>query len=105
MSNLTPSDFMVLGETITKQVNMAKVDFQNTKPQEDKIDMRDYGRLEGKVEQLADDMREIKLSVDELKSMMQTAKGGWKMMLTFVGVLTSLGAGVAWFLDYIKLKG
>ena len=67
------------------------------------INMRDYGRLENQVEQLAKDVHDLKLTVEAMSTMMQQAQGGWKAIMLVGGIAGALGAVVAWIATHVRI--
>ena len=76
--------------------------FEGLTVSEDHIDRRDYGKLEAKVEQLTKDMHEMRVTLREVRDMMNEARGGWRVVMLIGGVSGTLGAAVAWIASHIQ---
>lgn len=64
---------------------------------------RDIGRLEGsqaamkdQIEQMADDIKEMKEAIDHLVSIVDQGKGSLRTLFTLGTIAASIGAAVAW---------
>lgn len=67
------------------------------------IDLRDYGRLEAKVEQLIKDMDTLTTNVQAMRDLMEQSKGGWKMLAILGGLAGTIGGAIGWFLSHVKV--
>lgn len=67
------------------------------------IDPREYGQLEQQVAQLTVDVHQLRKTVDEINTLLQQTKGGWKALVVLAGFCGTISGGVAWFLTNIKL--
>jgi len=63
---------------------------------------RDYGRLETHVEGLLVEVSDLKKQVKEIHDMMQSAQGGWKMLMAVAGVVGALSGFGAWAVGHLK---
>ena len=68
------------------------------------IDRRDYGRLEAEVSQLRSDVHKLKETVEEMRDMMQQAKGGWRTALLIGGMSASVATAVTWIVAHVRLS-
>jgi hypothetical protein len=75
-----------------------------TKVEEDMIDPREFGRLEGAVAALKtelDDVKHKQSTMDEKLDLvldkLSEAKGGWKLLMGLGGAAATLGGAVTWF--------
>lgn len=66
------------------------------------IDPVEYGKLIQQVEQLGKDVHDMKAMMASMNDFMQQSKGGWKTIVLLSGVAGSIGAGIAWFVSYIR---
>lgn len=67
------------------------------------IDRREYGRMEAQVEQLTKDVHALKEAVENMRDIMQQARGGWMLMLMLSGLAGTVGAAIAWVVTQIKV--
>jgi len=70
----------------------------------------DIGKLEVEVQNLRDDIIDLKKLVEQLNTQMtkvtaqlSEAKGGWRMLMLLGGAAASLGAGVTWLITHMKI--
>lgn len=63
---------------------------------------RDIGRLEAKVEHLEKQVDSMAQKLDQLVSIAENARGGWKMLLAVGAAAGALGAFLAKFLLWLK---
>lgn len=63
---------------------------------------RDYGRLETQVEGLLVEVSDLKKQVKEIHDMMQSAQGGWKMLMAVAGVVGAISGFGAWVASNLK---
>ena len=70
----------------------------------------DIGKLEVEVQNLRDDIIDLKKLVEQLNTQMSKvtaqlseAKGGWRMLMLLGGAAASLGAGVTWLITHMKI--
>ena len=70
----------------------------------------DIGKLEVEVQNLRDDIIDLKKLVEQLNTQMSKvtaqlseARGGWRMLMLLGGAAASLGAGVTWLFTHVKL--
>lgn len=57
---------------------------------------RAFGQLEGKVDMLEIDMRELKSDIKFIRDTLAEAKGGWKTMIAIGAFAASIGSFVTW---------
>jgi predicted secreted protein len=76
------------------------------------IDPRDFGRLESEVEGMKELVRAqtvaittLTTQVNAIQLTLSEARGGWRMLLLVGGAGASLGAGMAWAIQYIGSRG
>lgn len=69
----------------------------------DTIDRRDYGKLEAQVEQLTEDVKLLKRTVEDMRDMMQQAQGGWRLIMMLSGIAGSIGAALSWAILHIRI--
>lgn len=67
------------------------------------IDMQAYGRMEQQVEQLTQDMLELKATVKAMNDLLQQSKGGYKTLVWLGGVAGAAGAAITWILTHMKV--
>ncbi len=67
------------------------------------IDRRDYGKLEAQVEQLTEDVRVLKVTVEQMRDMMQMASGGWRTIMMFSGVSATIAGTFAWIVAHVRI--
>lgn len=53
---------------------------------------RDIGRHDAEIDQLKNDMKDVKKDVHDIKAMLQEARGGWKTLLLLAGMSGAIGA-------------
>ena len=70
---------------------------------QDTIDRRDYGKLEAQVEQLINDMSDMKKNMQSMRDMMEQSKGGWKTMVYLGGIAATLGGAMNWLVSHVKI--
>lgn len=70
---------------------------------DESIDRREYGRMEAQVEQLTKDVHALKEAVENMRDIMQQARGGWMLMLMLSGLAGTVGAAMAWVVTQIKI--
>ena len=70
---------------------------------------RDLGRLEGRqdatdarLSRIEDDLKTVLAKVDVLVGYMNTAKGGWRMLIAVGFIAAALGAGVARVINFFR---
>lgn len=68
------------------------------------VDLRSYGRLEQQVEQLQQDVHNLKENVQAMRDLMEQGKGGWRTLAWLGGIAGSIGAGFAWILSHVKVS-
>lgn len=64
---------------------------------------RDLGRFETRLDALEADMRELKGDVKAIRTTIDEAKGGWRMLLAVGGAAGMVGSGVTWLFQHIRL--
>lgn len=62
-------------------------------------------RVETKVEVLEQTVREMHNDLRHIRSTLDQAKGGWRVMLIFAGVAASIGSIAGWLISHLKLIG
>lgn len=85
---------------------------QLTKLEENMIDPREFGRLEGAVAALKAELDGVKSEqalmnekLDAVLEKLNEAKGGWKALMLLGGAGATLGAAVTWFLTHTVTIG
>ena len=80
---------------------------QMTTMEADMIDPREFGKLEGAVDNLKRDVDSLKADVKELGQKMDQvlerlseAKGGWRALMMLGGAGATLGSFVTWFFTH-----
>lgn len=58
------------------------------------IDPRDYGRLEGEVHALRNEVNEMRGDIRTLLAAVENAKGGWRTLLIVGAIAGALGSGL-----------
>lgn len=83
-----------------------------TKVEERMIDPREFGRLEGAVDQLKTELNGVKQQqatmdekLDRVLDKLSEAKGGWKLLMALGGAAATLGAGLSWFFSHTITVG
>ena len=83
-----------------------------TKVEERMIDPREFGRLEGAVEQLKTELTGVKQQqammdekLDRVLDKLSEAKGGWKLLMALGGAAATLGACLSWFFSHTITVG
>lgn len=73
------------------------------------VDPRDYGKLEAQVERiikdvdnLSDEIKQLKESIQAIRDLMEQSKGGWKTLVYLGGVASAFGGLVSWLAAHIK---
>lgn len=81
-----------------------------TKMEEQMIDPREFGRLEGAVAALKTEMNEVKDrqaaidgKLDQVLTKLSEAKGGWRLLMLLGGAGATLGAGLTWVLSHLHI--
>lgn len=74
------------------------------------VDPRDYGKLEAQVERiikdvdnLSDEIKQLKESIQAIRDLMEQSKGGWKTLVYLGGLASTVGGLIAWIASHIKL--
>lgn len=77
--------------------------------EDQRIDMRQYGRLEAQVEHLTQkvdsmekNVKAMEENVQAMRDLMEQGKGGWRVLVWVAGVVGTLGGGLGWFISHIK---
>lgn len=78
-----------------------------TQLEERMIDPREFGRLEGAVDALKDELGAVKIKqaqidekLDLVLEKLTEAKGGWKLLMALGGAAATLGAVLSWFASH-----
>ena len=78
-----------------------------TQLEERMIDPREFGRLEGAVDALKDELGAVKIKqaqigekLDLVLEKLTEAKGGWKLLMAFGGAAAALSAVLSWFASH-----
>lgn len=73
------------------------------------VDPRDYGKLEAQVERiikdvdnLSDEIKQLKESIQAIRDLMEQSKGGWKTLIYLGGLASTVGGLIAWLAAHIK---
>lgn len=73
------------------------------------VDPRDYGKLEAQVERiikdvdnLSDEIKQLKESIQAIRDLMEQSKGGWKTLVYLGGLASTVGGLIAWLAANIK---
>ncbi len=64
---------------------------------------REMGELVARVQALEDDMKEFGQDVKAIRSILDQAKGGWRMMITVAGLSGAVGAMAVKALPWIAM--
>lgn len=85
---------------------------QLTNLEEQMIDPREFGRLEGAVSALKTELDGVKAEqaemnrkLDEVLEKLSEAKGGWRALMLLGGAGATLGAGITWLLTHTITVG
>lgn len=63
---------------------------------------RDLGRHEEAIDNLKTEVHALRTDIAEIKTILATAKGGWKVMLAVGGAAGAVGAGVMKAISLMK---
>ena len=85
---------------------------QLTKMENEMIDPREFGRLEGAVVALKTELDSVKVKqsqmdekIDLVLAALSEAKGGWRLMMALGGAAAALGAALTWFASHTFTVG
>jgi len=83
-----------------------------TQVEERMIDPREFGRLEGAVSSLKNELDQVKTKqtqidekLDLVLEKLSEAKGGWRLLLALGGAAATLGAAISWFTTHTLTIG
>lgn len=71
----------------------------------------DVARMESEISHLTDAVEELKksnaamrLQLEEIRTLLSEARGGWRVMMFVGGAFMTLGAVFAWVLQHVQVK-
>jgi hypothetical protein len=83
-----------------------------TKVEEEMIDPREFGRLEGAVAALKTELDSVKDrqvtidgKLDQVLDKLSEAKGGWRLLMALGGAAATLGGIITWFATHTVTVG
>jgi len=63
---------------------------------------REIGALEARMEMMEATVAELRADVKTILGHVEAAKGGWRMLSTLAAITTTLGAGVATLIGWLR---
>ena len=63
-----------------------------------------FSAMRHSLQEVADSLRAVRAELAIVKSDLEQAKGGWRVLMLMGGAAASLGAGVLWVIQHIQVK-
>jgi hypothetical protein len=58
------------------------------------MDQRAFGKVEAKVEQMAEELAAVKATLARMETVLQQAQGGWRLLMWLGGGVAAAGAAI-----------